>query len=104
MKCLLDVEQQKLIIRLYKTWCHNAASTLTLCLIAECYDHAYELVRKFTEKEVTVDFLSEIEKFVSLLESPIFTGMKSCCDVSCILITPRFEDAIVSSYEVPKSL
>uniref|UniRef100_A0A7S4IQF6 Vacuolar protein 14 C-terminal Fig4-binding domain-containing protein n=1 Tax=Vannella robusta TaxID=1487602 RepID=A0A7S4IQF6_9EUKA len=76
LKDLLNSEHKTLFIRLYKSWCHNPASTFSLCLIAEAYDHAYELVCKFAELEITVGFLVEIDKLVQLIESPIFTGLR----------------------------
>merc|ERR1712137_228592 len=76
LKNLLNSEHKTLFIQLYKSWCHNPASTFSLCLIAEAYDHAYELVCKFAELEITVGFLVEIDKLVQLIESPIFTGLR----------------------------
>lgn len=76
LKDLLNSEHRKLFVRLYKSWSHNPASTFSLCLIAEAYDHAYDLVCKFSELEITVNFLVEIDKLVQLIESPIFTGLR----------------------------
>ena len=74
LKDLLNSEHKNLFVRLYKTWCYNPASTFSLCLIAEAYGHAYNLVCQFSELEINVSFLVEIDKLVQLIESPIFTG------------------------------
>ena len=74
LRNLLATEHKNLFIRLYKSWCHNPASTFSLCLVAQAYDHAYDLVCKFAEMELTVNFLVEVDKLVQLIESPIFTG------------------------------
>jgi len=69
-------ENKNLFVTLYKSWCHNPAATLCLCLLAQQYSHSTSLVFKFSELEVTVNFLVEIDKLVQLLESPIFTTLR----------------------------
>ncbi|XP_022367094.1 protein VAC14 homolog isoform X2 [Enhydra lutris kenyoni] len=39
------------------------------------YRHAYDLIQKFGDLEVTVDFLTEVDKLVQLIECPIFTSL-----------------------------
>ncbi|XP_021933263.1 protein VAC14 homolog isoform X2 [Zootermopsis nevadensis] len=57
---------------LYKSWAHNPVATVALCLLTQNYSHVCDLIRIFANLEVTVDFLTEIDKLVQLLESPIF--------------------------------
>jgi len=76
LKKLLDTENKDLFIKLYESWCYNPASTFSLCLVAEAYYHAYDLVCAFASLEITVNFLIEIDKLVQLIESPIFTEMR----------------------------
>ena len=78
LKKLLDTENKDLFIKLYESWCYNPASTFSLCLVAEAYYHAYDLVCAFASLEITVNFLIEIDKLVQLIESPIFTGNLIC--------------------------
>jgi vacuole morphology and inheritance protein 14 len=74
LKDLSNAEHKSLFVELYKTWCYNPAATFSLCLIAEVYHHAYDLVCAFASLEITVNFLIEMDKLVQLVESPIFTG------------------------------
>ncbi|EFC47090.1 vacuole 14 protein [Naegleria gruberi] len=71
-----SVEGQKLFHDLFKSWCHNSIATLTLCLLANQYKLASYLVSSFTEIEVTVEFLTQIDNLVQLLESPIFVDLR----------------------------
>ncbi|XP_015918510.1 protein VAC14 homolog [Parasteatoda tepidariorum] len=61
---------------LYLSWCHSPVATVSLCLLAQTYKHACDLLQLFGDIEVTVDFLTEIDKLVQLIESPIFTFMR----------------------------
>lgn len=79
-------------VALFRSWCHNAVSTFSLCLLAQAYEQAYNLlqilyasskpkkhshgfVNQFfsAELEMTVNMLIQIDKLVQLLESPVFT-------------------------------
>ncbi|XP_059391860.1 protein VAC14 homolog [Carassius carassius] len=61
---------------LYRSWCHNPVATVSLCFLTQNYRHAYDLIQKFGDLEVTVDFLMEVDKLVQLIESPIFTYLR----------------------------
>ncbi|KAG8179485.1 hypothetical protein JTE90_027197 [Oedothorax gibbosus] len=61
---------------LYRSWCHSPVATVSLCLLAQTYKHACDLLHIFGDIEVTVDFLTEIDKLVQLIESPIFTYLR----------------------------
>nr|XP_019562748.2 protein VAC14 homolog [Aedes albopictus] len=76
---LRDIRNEKsasLFECLYKCWSHCAVSTLSLCLLAQCYQHVSEIVVLFADMEITVDFLVEIDKLVQLIESPIFASLR----------------------------
>jgi vacuole morphology and inheritance protein 14 len=78
-------------VALFRSWCHNAVSTFSLCLLAQAYEQAYNLlqvlyvyrslppslmvtnVESSAELEMTVNMLIQIDKLVQLLESPVFT-------------------------------
>ena len=51
-------------------------ATLALCLLAGCYSHAGDIITAIGEQEVTVDMLTELDRLVQLLESPIFTFVR----------------------------
>mmetsp|Transcript_34679 Transcript_34679/g.70096 ORF Transcript_34679/g.70096 Transcript_34679/m.70096 type:complete len:1010 (-) Transcript_34679:3388-6417(-) len=61
---------------LFHCWCHNPVATFSLCLLAQAYDVAFALVKKFSELEVTVGFLMQVDKLVHLLESPVFIHLR----------------------------
>uniref|UniRef100_A0A182P6U2 Protein VAC14 homolog n=1 Tax=Anopheles epiroticus TaxID=199890 RepID=A0A182P6U2_9DIPT len=76
---LHDIRNEKsasLFECLYKCWAHCPVSTLSLCLLAQCYQHVSEIVTLFADIEITVDFLVEIDKMVQLIESPIFASLR----------------------------
>ena len=47
-----------------------------MCLLARCYSHAGDIVRLIGDQEVTVDMLTQLDRLVQLLESPIFTFLR----------------------------
>eukprot|EP00940_MAST-03C_sp_MAST-3C-sp2_P002228 g2228.t1 len=61
---------------LYASWCHNAVSTFSLCLLAQAYSLSAALVGKFGDTDVTLGFLMQIDRLVQLLESPIFVRLR----------------------------
>ncbi|XP_068192438.1 protein VAC14 homolog [Antennarius striatus] len=76
LKDLRTQESCALFCCLYRSWCHNPVATVSLCFLTQNYKHAYELIQKFGDLEVTVDFLMEVDKLVQLIESPIFTYLR----------------------------
>ncbi|XP_013192648.2 protein VAC14 homolog [Amyelois transitella] len=65
-----------LFTRLYECWCHSPVSLLALCLLTHNYTHCNTLICTFGDLEITVDFLTEVDKLVQLIESPIFAYMR----------------------------
>lgn len=61
---------------LFHCWCNNPVSTFALCLLARAYDLAFSLIKKFSELEVTVGFLMEVDKLIHLIESPVFVHLR----------------------------
>ncbi|XP_029996590.1 protein VAC14 homolog [Sphaeramia orbicularis] len=76
LKDLRTQESCVLFCCLYRSWCHNPVATVSLCFLTQNYKHAYDLIQKFGDLEVTVDFLMEVDKLVQLIESPIFTYLR----------------------------
>ncbi|XP_060832222.1 protein VAC14 homolog [Bombus pascuorum] len=76
LKDLDSVESCELFKCLYVSWCHNPVATVALCLLSQHYEHACNIIRSFENIEVTVEFLTEIDKLVQLIESPIFTYLR----------------------------
>ncbi|GAM86531.1 hypothetical protein ANO11243_045450 [Dothideomycetidae sp. 11243] len=69
-------EGQAFFVALFRSWCHNAVATFSLCLLAQAYEQACHLLQIFTELEMTVNMLIQIDKLVQLLESPVFTYLR----------------------------
>ncbi|KAF2477995.1 ARM repeat-containing protein [Lindgomyces ingoldianus] len=67
---------QSFFVTLFKSWCHNAVATFSLCLLAQAYEQAYNLLQIFADLEMTVNMLIQIDKLVQLLESPVFTYLR----------------------------
>ncbi|KAI4209721.1 MAG: hypothetical protein LQ351_007375 [Letrouitia transgressa] len=67
---------QTFFVALFRAWCHNAVATFSLCLLAQAYEQAYNLLQVFAELEMTVNMLIQIDKLVQLLESPVFTYLR----------------------------
>ncbi|MCJ1246566.1 hypothetical protein MMC30_003774 [Trapelia coarctata] len=67
---------QTFFVALFRAWCHNSVATFSLCLLAQAYEQAYNLLQIFAELEMTVNMLIQIDKLVQLLESPVFTYLR----------------------------
>lgn len=76
LRNLESKEGQTLFVALFRSWCHNAVSTFSLCLLAQAYEQAYNLLQTFADLEMTVNMLIQIDKLVQLLESPVFTYLR----------------------------
>jgi vacuole morphology and inheritance protein 14 len=66
----------KIFTSLYKTWSYNPIATVSLCLLSQNYEHAYNLINLFANIEITIQLLTTIDKLVQLIESPIFTYLR----------------------------
>ncbi|ORY84502.1 vacuolar protein 14 C-terminal Fig4p binding-domain-containing protein [Protomyces lactucae-debilis] len=67
---------QSFFTALYRCFCHNAVATFSLCLLAQAYEQAFNLLQIFADLEITIHLLIQIDKLVHLLESPIFTYLR----------------------------
>ncbi|XP_050352282.1 protein VAC14 homolog [Nymphalis io] len=61
---------------LYLCWAHSPVALLALCLLTHNYAHCATLISTFGELEITVDFLTEVDKLVQLIESPVFAYLR----------------------------
>jgi vacuole morphology and inheritance protein 14 len=69
-------EGSALFCALYRSWCHNPIAVFSLCLLAQAYEHASNLIICFGDVEISVHFLVQLDKLVQLLESPVFTTLR----------------------------
>jgi vacuole morphology and inheritance protein 14 len=45
VRTLPQQDGQALFISIYKSWCHNAVAAFSLCLLAQAYEHASNLLQ-----------------------------------------------------------
>ncbi|KAG1838208.1 vacuolar protein 14 C-terminal Fig4-binding domain-containing protein [Suillus subalutaceus] len=64
---------QALFTTLYRSWCHNAIAVFSLCMLAQDYEHASNLLSAGADLEITVPLLIQVDKLVQLIKSPVFT-------------------------------
>lgn len=76
LRNLESKDGQTFFVALFRSWCYNAVATFSLCLLAQAYEQAYNLLLVFAELEMTVNMLIQIDKLVQLLESPVFTYLR----------------------------
>jgi len=67
---------RSLFLELLVPWFHNPVSALALCLWAQQYELATELTARFAAFEPTIDFLTQLDQLVHLLESPVFSRLR----------------------------
>jgi len=79
LKELDNAGTRDLFVTLYKCWAHQPVALVALCLLTKSYAHAAQLIQLFSDIEITVDFLTEVDKLIQLLESPIFTYLRLHC-------------------------
>ncbi|CCC72121.1 hypothetical protein NCAS_0J01420 [Naumovozyma castellii] len=61
---------------LFKSWCHNSVSLISLCLVSESYELAYSVLQNYANYEIKVSDLVQLDILVQLFESPVFTRMR----------------------------
>eukprot|EP00111_Clytia_hemisphaerica_P021141 TCONS_00062279-protein len=73
LKDLNSEDSCHLFTILYRCWCHNPVATVSLCFLSQTYKHTCDLLLKFGNLEVNAEFLTQVDKLVQMIESPIFT-------------------------------
>lgn len=76
LRSLDTKDGQPFFVTLFRSWCHNAVATFSLCLLAQAYEQASNLLLIFADLEITVNLLIQVDKLVHLLESPVFTYLR----------------------------
>lgn len=61
---------------LFRSWCQNPVSVISLCLVSENYDMAYSVLQAYVDYDLTLNDLIQLDVLVQLLESPVFTRMR----------------------------
>uniref|UniRef100_A0A0D9VRE3 Vacuolar protein 14 C-terminal Fig4-binding domain-containing protein n=1 Tax=Leersia perrieri TaxID=77586 RepID=A0A0D9VRE3_9ORYZ len=75
-KSLVDSCGKDLFISLYASWCHSPMATISLCLLAQAYNHAISVIQSLGEEDINVKFLVQLDKLIRLLETPVFAYLR----------------------------
>ncbi|XP_076924630.1 protein VAC14 homolog [Bidens hawaiensis] len=73
---LVDSAGKDLFLSLYASWSHSSMAILSLCLLAQAYEHASSVIQSLTEEDINVRFLIQLDKLINLLETPIFAYLR----------------------------
>ncbi|XP_010554404.1 PREDICTED: protein VAC14 homolog [Tarenaya hassleriana] len=73
---LVNHEGKGLFVALYASWCHSPMAIISLCLLAQAYQHAIMVIQSLVEEDINVKFLVQLDKLIRLLETPIFTYLR----------------------------
>ncbi|XP_059655342.1 protein VAC14 homolog isoform X2 [Cornus florida] len=73
---LVNAAGEDLFLSLYASWCHSPMAIISLCLLAQTYQHASSVIQSLVEEDINVKFLVQLDKLVHLLETPIFAYLR----------------------------
>ncbi|KFW71612.1 Protein VAC14, partial [Pygoscelis adeliae] len=71
LKDLKTPESRNLFCCLYRSWCHNPVTTVSLCFLTQNYKHAYDLIQKLTIRWVGRNLLLGLEAKMRFTRLPI---------------------------------
>ncbi|KAL3635940.1 PtdIns(3,5)P(2) sythesis regulation factor [Castilleja foliolosa] len=75
-KSLFDEAAKNLFLSLYSSWCHSPMAIISLCLLAQTYQHAGSVIQSLVEEDINVKFLVQLDKLIHLLETPTFVYLR----------------------------
>ncbi|CAA3026097.1 protein VAC14 homolog isoform X2 [Olea europaea var. sylvestris] len=67
---------KKLFLSLYASWCHSPGAIISLCLLAQTYQHACSIIQSLVEEDINVKFLVQLDKLIHLVETPTFAYLR----------------------------
>ncbi|XP_022725365.1 protein VAC14 homolog isoform X2 [Durio zibethinus] len=73
---LVNAAGKDLFVSLYASWCHSPMAIISLCLLAQMYQHASAVIQSLVEEDINVKFLVQLDKLIHLLETPIFAYLR----------------------------
>ncbi|XP_019432672.1 PREDICTED: protein VAC14 homolog isoform X2 [Lupinus angustifolius] len=73
---LVNPAGKDLYVSLYASWCHSPMAILSLCLLAQTYQHASVVIHSLGEEDINTKFLVQLDKLIRLLETPTFTCLR----------------------------
>ncbi|KAL8520767.1 hypothetical protein ACS0TY_011354 [Phlomoides rotata] len=75
-KALFNDAAKNLFLALYASWCHSPMAIISLCLLAQTYQHASSVIQSLSEEDINVKFLVQLDKLIHLLETPTFAYLR----------------------------
>ncbi|TQD70922.1 hypothetical protein C1H46_043531 [Malus baccata] len=75
-RSLVNPSGKDLFVSLYDSWCHSPMAIISLCLLAQTYQHASTVIQSLVEEDINVKFLVQLDKLIRLLETPIFAYLR----------------------------
>ncbi|XP_075089485.1 protein VAC14 homolog isoform X2 [Nicotiana tabacum] len=73
---LINDAGRDLFLSLYASWCHSPMAMISLCLLAQAYQHASSVIQSLVEEDINVKFLVQLHKLIHLLETPTFAYLR----------------------------
>ncbi|KAL3233431.1 Vacuole morphology and inheritance protein 14 [Nakaseomyces bracarensis] len=61
---------------IFKSWCCNPVSAISLCLVAENYELAYLVLQSYANHELKINDLIQFDILIQLIESPVFSRLR----------------------------
>lgn len=72
----LGPDEWNLFAALFRSWCHNPACAILLCLLTSQYELGFLIIKNLSDTEVNLELLTQVDVLVQLLESPIFLKLR----------------------------
>ncbi|KAB1205823.1 hypothetical protein CJ030_MR7G027988 [Morella rubra] len=92
---LVNPAGKNLFVSLYASWCHSPMAIISLCLLAQTYQHASSVIQSLVEEDINVKFLVQLDKLIRLLETPIFAYLRlQFLDGLCLLYDVHSVDGV----------
>ncbi|KAI3763715.1 hypothetical protein L2E82_13710 [Cichorium intybus] len=73
---LVNATGKGFFLSLYTSWSHSSMAIISLCLLAQAYQHTSSVIQSLTEEDINVKFLVQLDKLIHLLETPIFAYLR----------------------------
>ncbi|XP_078429485.1 ARM repeat superfamily protein [Wolffia australiana] len=73
---LVNSSGKDMFTTLYSSWCHSPMATISLCLLAQAYQHACSVIQSLGEEDINTRFLVQLDRLIRLLETPIFAYLR----------------------------
>ncbi|KAE8682005.1 Protein VAC14-like protein [Hibiscus syriacus] len=73
---LVNAAGKDLFVSFYAPWCHSPMAIVSLCLLAQTYQHACAVIQSLVEEDINAKLLIQLDKLIRLLEAPIFAYLR----------------------------